>query len=212
MFNDQYSLNQAVLDGIKIDTRRIASIQPPYENSEIAFPIFDGEPEESPLWLAYCWVNKDNPEEYTKWIKPKYKVGEVVAIAQSYYEIDLHPNTIVGTKKDGTPITAIQSKGWKNKMFVKAEFMTHQIRITDVCMQELQKISDEDCLAEGVRLFTGNGKNEYVVDGLGHWRSIGCTLFDTPKEAFAALIDKTCGKGTWESNPYVWVYKFELVK
>ena len=40
-----------------------------------------------------------------------------------------------------------------------------------------------------------------------------CTLeFDTPREAFAALIDKVSGKGTWESNPYVWVYEFELMK
>ena len=36
--------------------------------------------------------------------------------------------------------------------------------------------------------------------------------FDTPREAFAALIDKVSGKGTWESNPYVWVYEFELMK
>ena len=36
--------------------------------------------------------------------------------------------------------------------------------------------------------------------------------FDTPREAFAALIDKVSGKGTWESNPYVWAYEFELMK
>lgn len=35
--------------------------------------------------------------------------------------------------------------------------------------------------------------------------------FDTPREAFAALIDKVSGKGTWESNPYVFVYEFELI-
>jgi hypothetical protein len=34
----------------------------------------------------------------------------------------------------------------------------------------------------------------------------------TPRQAFAALIDKVSGKGTWESNPYVFVYEFELEK
>lgn len=34
----------------------------------------------------------------------------------------------------------------------------------------------------------------------------------TAKEAYAALIDKISGKGTWESNPYVFVYEFELIK
>lgn len=29
---------------------------------------------------------------------------------------------------------------------------------------------------------------------------------------YAELIDKVSGKGTWESNPYVFVYDFELIK
>lgn len=33
----------------------------------------------------------------------------------------------------------------------------------------------------------------------------------TPKMAFEELIDKVSGRGTWESNPIVWVYEFELV-
>lgn len=31
-------------------------------------------------------------------------------------------------------------------------------------------------------------------------------------EVVAALIDKVSDKGTWESNPYVWAYEFELMK
>ena len=76
MFNDKYGLTQAVLEGRKTQTRRIATIQPPYKNSEIAFPtsfLLSDEPEKHPLWLAYCWVNKDNDKEYTDWIKPKFK-------------------------------------------------------------------------------------------------------------------------------------------
>jgi hypothetical protein len=32
-----------------------------------------------------------------------------------------------------------------------------------------------------------------------------------PKEAFSFLIDKVSGNGTWESNPWVFVYTFELI-
>lgn len=32
------------------------------------------------------------------------------------------------------------------------------------------------------------------------------------REAYATLIDRISGKGTFESNPYVFVYEFELVK
>ena len=34
----------------------------------------------------------------------------------------------------------------------------------------------------------------------------------TPQDAYEILIDKVSGKGTWERNPYVFVYDFELVK
>ena len=36
--------------------------------------------------------------------------------------------------------------------------------------------------------------------------------FFTPRAAFASLIDKVSGKGTWEENPYVFVYSFQLIK
>lgn len=49
---------------------------------------------------------------------------------------------------------------------------------------------------------------------VGSFANIGAfvELGSTPREAFAALIDKVSGRGTWESNPYVVVYGFELVK
>lgn len=34
----------------------------------------------------------------------------------------------------------------------------------------------------------------------------------SPRDAFAALIDRICGKDTWKNNPYVFVYEFELVE
>lgn len=218
MFNDKYSLTQAVLDGRKTMTRRMAAIQPPYKNSEICFPtvlLLEDEPEKHPLWLAYCWRNKDNPEESTPWIKPKYKEGEVVAIAQSYKDLGYSPEEPLQEEAGYYPHIK-DASGWTNKMFVRADIMPHRIRITKVRMQRLQDISDEDCLREGVELNTRqyeyDGTKKYCVCGLGHWRAIGCTDFDTPHEAFAALIDKVSGKGTWESNPYVFVYEFELIK
>lgn len=30
------------------------------------------------------------------------------------------------------------------------------------------------------------------------------------KKGIRLLVDKVSGKGTWESNPYVWIYDFEL--
>ena len=58
----------------------------------------------------------------------------------------------------------------------------------------------------------------YVVDGIfyeGHKDyeyNEAMIIFQTPREAFASLIDKVSGRGTWERNPWVVAYEFELVK
>ena len=201
-FNDTFGLTKAVLDGRKTQTRRIMKVQPPYENFDIAFPVFEGEDwHTNPLYGAFCWVNKDNPNEHTDWIIPPFKVGEVVAVAQSYEDCWMN-----NASAFHNPYFLKGLAGWKNKMFVRSFDMPHQIRITNVRIQRLQDISDDDCLKEGIRKVV-NENGIYVQYYVGH-----SSCFETPREAFAHLIDKVSGKGTWERNPYVWVYDFELVK
>lgn len=206
MFNDKYGLTKAVLDKIKTQTRRIPDIQPPYENSKICFPtdfLLVDEPEKHPLWMAYCWQNKDNPEEFTQWIKPRYREGETVAVAQSY-------NKIADELRAHQCAMLSLTKSWTNKMFVRPDLMPHQIRITSLHIERLQDISEEDCLKEGI--------NKIVPeDGIPRYRvmdSNGERMFSTDnyKDAYRFLINGTSGKGTWEKNPWVWVYEFELIK
>lgn len=68
-------------------------------------------------------------------------------------------------------------------------------------------IYEGDVLKEGIEEFLCCDYVTYT--GFG-WRwNYRC--YDTPREAYAALIDKVNGKGTWASNPMVYVYDFELV-
>ena len=94
-------------------------------------------------------------------------------------------------------------------MFVKASLMSERIRITNVRVERLQDISEEDCLNEGISI--SSPPLQYMA---GYWtdHTDRFKTFDTPREAFHHLIDKTCGRGTWQSNPYVFVYEFELIK
>ena len=107
--------------------------------------------------------------------------------------------------------------GWNNKMFVKADLIPHHIRITDVKVERLQDISKEDCLKEGIifleslsiigedaYFFTVKHKVRQMYDNI-------LKFFSSPQRAYADLIDKISGKGTWESNPWVVAYSFELV-
>lgn len=86
-------------------------------------------------------------------------------------------------------------------MFVKAKLMPHRIRITGVRCERLQDISDGDCLREGVQYI--EEIEMYYLERTDREEGF---YFDSPREAFASLIDKVSGKGTWDSNPWVFVY------
>lgn len=192
MFNDRYGLTQAVIEGRKTMTRRIV---PTKTRLRRALAVIHDEPHGS------------EQEEYLK--SAYYKVGEIVAVAQNYSSFY---NILDNTR----PIP--EGAGWDNKMFVRADLMPHQIRITGIRCEKLQDISDADCLKEGIFVneYFGNGKkcHHYGFDGFFNetegWFARG--WYNTPREAFASLIDKVSGKGTWALNPWVVVYEFELVK
>lgn len=138
--------------------------------------------------------------------KSKWHIGEVVAISQPYKDI---LSSAYCDKYELDKLT--HTKGWSNAMFTKSDLMPHHIEITDIKVERLQDISDEDCMKEGIyRLDSanGNGGIAYSFVGASDKKHIG--LYNTPRDAFSALIDKVSGKGTWESNPYVWVYEFKL--
>lgn len=187
MFSDEYGLTQAVLEGRKTQTRRIAYTQN-------GFVVFDDKDfqlkklDNGQALLTLC-----NNEFKTA----HYKIGEEVAIAQRYSDIaDTHGRELA------------QLPGWDNKMFVKADLMPHRIRITNIRVERLQDISEEDCMAEGIWRDDNVG-----LEGTTYWyHGLANSSFRTAKEAYASLIDKISGKGTWESNPWVFVYDFELVK
>lgn len=140
----------------------------------------------------------------------RYQVGEVVAIAMSYKDVVDHlAKKLYDVDKwmDDNHITKNMA-GWLNKMFVKADLMIFKICITDVKAERLQDISDDDCLREGIKDYSTPTEKRY---GYSDFVRETIVTFKTPREAFASLIDKVSGNGTWNSNPWVFAYEFELV-
>lgn len=204
MFNDRYGLTQAVIEGRKTMTRRIVRNQEEYYELRWFQPYVTRE--------KALYGYDDLRGGIWEVIWPAYVMHEVVAVAQSYKDLGYSDFALDRDPKDVQHVrgTLKQSAGWNNKLFVRAEACKHRIRITDVRCERLQDISDAECLKEGVRVeFARNGSPMYYYFDTKRWREV---WFDTPREAFAALIDKVSGRGTWKSNPWVVVYEFELVK
>lgn len=184
MFNDKYGLTQAVFDGRKTMTRRIANTA---TDKQISLGKINKE-----------WYEDEEGNVYIS----AYYIGEVIAISQKYKDAGYDGHSTFG---DSISIKSLP--GWTNKMFVKAEYMPHHIKITDIRLELLQDISDKDCLQEGIEEHL-KGVQYGFSSNIGY---IGQYPFSNPRDAFSALIDKVSGKGTWESNPFVWVYEFELI-
>lgn len=186
MFNDALGLTESVLRKRKTRTMRMLSVPPSSGHSDLE-----------------TGINGEN-------IKHRYSKGEIVSVAQSY-------NTIKD-EMEKDPYNPIYEKymryaagkdlpGNTNKMFVRCDLMPHHIRITDIHTSRLQDITDEECMQEGIREFTKDGLVTKYSSYDGAWEN----MERTPRDAFRVLIDATCGKGTWEKNPWMQICKFELV-
>lgn len=175
IFNDKYGLTKAVLWKQKLQTRRIE--------------------EEVPHVYADVYTRLNISISYEdKVFCPRYKVGEVVAIAQSYYDIYNEINS-----PDSIPYmyrrTAYEKgylgchKGWKNKMYVPASDMPWGIKIRKVWAERLQDITPDDCFAEGIPY---------------------CSR-DEAVSKYADLFDHVTKAGTWNTNPIVIAYEFAVL-
>lgn len=200
MFNDRYGLTQAVIEGRKTMTRRIVRNQEEYYELRWFQPYGTRE--------KALYGYDDLRGGIWEVIWPAYVMHEVVAVAQSYEQVyrqgnmDADEAILRGLKYD---------PGMCNKISVRAALMPHQIRITGIRCERLQDISDEECMREGI-LESWYESTDTTTYGYADEKKGTAVEFDTPRAAFASLIDKVSGRGTWASNPWVVVYEFELVK
>lgn len=209
MFNDKYGLTDAVLKGYKTMTRRIVNpnILPKITEMRV---LSNGTCQYEDPYIGK-WYN------CSKRSQPKYKVGEVVAVAQNYESMAnggyLDRMTVPADNAVGFEFKPEYcGAGYTNKMFVKAEWMPHRIRITDIKVERLQDISDEDCLKEGIMMDPITGW--YYVPNLYLHRkkknTASPTLFEHPKAAYCTLCKKLGVVLDNSANPWVFAYTFEL--
>lgn len=187
MFDDRYDLTRAVLWEHKTQTRRLE---------------------------AGVRNLKEVPQTE---VRTHLKAGQEVAVAMRYRAILNNKFLFISPDELSRWYTKLSERlgmeptkhlGWGNKQSVLPEFMPVRIHIDRVRFEMLQDITDEDCLKEGIcNRFASDGKVYGFVDRVGD----RIYTMDSPREAFAALINREGGRGTWESNPVVVAYDFHLV-
>ena len=208
MFNERYGVQSAVLTGAKDMTRR--TIKGYYKEVK----EYDANYEKH--FIA------ETEDGDTVELKPHFEIGEKVAIAQSYEDLaNSRYCTELGMMDSPTTFKKeFCGKGWRNKMFVKAEHMPHQILISDIKAERLQDISNEDAMREGVyhydtppRFHEGDNYAPWAPHVKPYkWDSDNLKYFCEARWAFKHLINKVAGGYIWNRNPWVFAYTFKLVK
>jgi len=188
---------QALLDGSKGMTRRILKSQPegcqlisrdacsPSGYSFIA-DMYDDEYIKCPygkagdlLWVRETWRPSVDGEVSCS----EYKTGEFVPIENTPEAADAW----IESRKAVEQYPILKPPVWRPSIFMRRWASRITLEITDICIERLKDISEEDCVSEGIKKLQGGAMVEFKT----LWESIN-------------------GKDSWWDNPWVWVVKFNV--
>jgi hypothetical protein len=163
---------KAILEGRKTQTRRIMKIQPDGRGTRctnVHFEDWHGRE----LKCPYGWV------------------GDLLWVRETWQKIE--GNRII-YKAD--PI--IWGGKWKSSIFMPKQFSRIKLQITDIRVEKLCDISEEDAMAEGIDL--PNYAEQANKD----------VKYPEPSDIYAELWDEINGTGSWIKNSWVWVIIFTI--
>ena len=104
---------------------------------------------------------------------------------------------------------------WRPSIFMPRWASRLTLKIKSLRVERLQDISEEDAMAEGIRMFT---KDAHVFK---YWPcdpcegELKCAWADLPRtavEAYRALWESLNGAKSWNANPWVWVIEFAPIR
>lgn len=184
---------QAILEGRKTQTRRMTKYGKAYD----IFP--NGKQEVEAI------KSKEN-------ILPNNtKVGDIIWVRETWQK-SLCPNEFVYKADTDNPIYLDKNWKWKPSLFMPKEVCRLFLKVTNVQVQRLQDISEEDAIAEGVEVDSTRDNmlnkelrlsRNYLTNEM-KWMSA--------RLSYKTLWEKINGKESWAVNPFVWVYSFKVVE
>lgn len=197
---------KAIMDGTKTQTRRVIKSK----NTEMTALLInlyagvDVERCKEELMRCYALVQKDD----VLWVRETFCeagnfAGDFIdnseVIAYKTEEAFFYLN---GNKLD-TEFWNWEKLKWKPSIFMPKKVCRNFLKCTNVRIEEVQDISEEDAKAEGVLI--GDGfelYHNYLKDGY-RWKN-------SAKDSFESLWYSINGKESWNNNPFVFVYDFEM--
>jgi len=192
---------QALLEGIKTMTRRVIKDKDIINRFDIDV---DGKP------IAY--IDQATGDSYPPTAIARYHIGDILWVRETWFENEecllYKASKYENTKEYHGRNGWVQIK-WRPSIFMPREAARIFLRVTNVRVERLQEITEEDAIAEGISwldeaCYSNNGWTPTLYDP----DSGGSPVF---RDGFIALWDSINAKRgySWDTNPWVWVYEFE---
>lgn len=217
---------RAILDGKKTQTRRTKGLE-----SKNEFPdawsrkgnplqtinrFWDSTKENNPnpLSLSFGFRVRGYPNETITYMKSNVKPGDIFWVRETFYKTSAPE--LNGAYYYKASIEEGWNFKWKPSIFMPKDACRIFLEVTDVRVERLQDISEEDAIAEGV-LFDKDfdSYNCYLCNKKGHKAGNEICedgFFDNAHESFRSLWKSINGEESWNHNPWVWVYEFKRVE
>jgi hypothetical protein len=96
---------------------------------------------------------------------------------------------------------------WIPSLFMPKDAARIWLKITNIRVERLNDISDEDAKNEGIKLSEHSSEN---VDIWYRYDDVSYTFL--PQTSFRTLWESINGKDSWNNNPWVWVIEFERIE
>lgn len=220
---------KAILEGRKSVTRRVIKPQPDengvgyMKHAPLLWDSIFREP-----WSPWKWDTEEGERIYKNchygepgdvlWVRENWTQNGLNYYRYQADWLDTKPGESNGTFTNPSVPEKFRGK-WKPSIHMPRVAARILLRVTDVRVERLQDICANDAIAEGIETYThANGDivyNCYQCDDKGH---IGgqnmCDDggFKNHLLSFASLWTNINGYESWNSNPWVWVVAFEVIK
>jgi hypothetical protein len=203
---------QAILDGRKTQTRRTHDLN--YVNTIPSMWRFldrIGGSWKNKVEFVYRFIHNETLIKFDI-ACPYGKVGDVLWVRETFsdepqyyfiYKADNKGGKLyLGTDDEGPQYCDVEDIKWKPSIFMPKEACRIRLEITDIRVERLQDISEDDAKAEGVIPF--KAKCEEDMD---------CWTDGKHKTAYNYLWNEINGwnPNSWEKNPWVWVITFNII-
>ncbi len=156
------------------------------------------------MYYAYgMWLKNG----HTKSGKQKWMFFDTTLTGFKYHYQDDPPENIL-------PNTKRETYGWfkRSSLFMPYKACRIKLPIIDIRVERVQDISEADAIAEGIGRWTEERMRSKPVHYQLYYVEPGNESFYTsdPVDSYQSLWTKINGKGSWDSNPWVWVIQFKI--